>query len=283
MDLKSLLLSVAGVLLLAILLDSSYRYWQQRRLRLKVRLEPVLDSEAVASNSEMVGPTRVLPRDALPLVADPVAPEPLLPEAADVETTAQQDFFAEDVMELPPAQPTQTQEEARYAGTAEAEQVDASASRVQGVDAVIEVDDYIILHVLPESAESFSGEILLRSALAYGLRFGDRSIFHRHEHPSGRGMVLFSMSNAVEPGYFDLASLQETDAYGVTFFLTLPGVQRVQAWELMLDTARRMAHDLGGEVYDQQRMPLSQQLAEHLRRKVQEYERQRLMQQVGMD
>ncbi|NNM51329.1 MAG: cell division protein ZipA [Pseudomonadales bacterium] len=273
MDLRSWLLALVGILTLGVVLDGVLRIWHNRRRQLRMRLEPVPNTSLELSVQEMIGPVRVIDRDNSPSGAGllnmqgEVGDElPLLQGHQD--EPEQQDMFAQEVVLLPPVEPEPEQPV----------HVDVQAKEPPKVVA----DDFIVLHVLPSVTEVFSGEMLLRLALGYGLRFGDMQIFHRHEHPSGRGEVLFSMANAVEPGYFDIDTLTMTDCYGVSFFMTLPGFNSIQTYDLMLDTVRRLAHDLGGVVVDQQRLPLSLQLAEHLRLKVQEFERQRLMRASGV-
>lgn len=141
---------------------------------------------------------------------------------------------------------------------------------------VLDIEQVIALHVVAR-VHSFNGEDLLRCVLSYGLRFGDMSIFHRHEQPSGQGRVLFSMAKAVEPGTFALESMTGEDIPGVTFFLGLPGVNSITAYDIMVDTARRLATELQGDVLDENQQPLTRQLVDHYRERVQEFERRRLM------
>lgn len=141
---------------------------------------------------------------------------------------------------------------------------------------VLDIEQVIALHVVAR-AYPFNGEDLLRCVLSYGLRFGDMSIFHRHEQPSGQGRVLFSMAKAVEPGTFALETMTGDDIPGVSFFLGLPGVNSITAYDIMVDTARRLATELQGDVLDENQQPLTRQLVDHYRERVQEFERRRLM------
>ena len=45
----------------------------------------------------------------------------------------------------------------------------------------------------------------------------------------------------------------------------------------MVDTVKRLATELNGEVLDEQQQVLTRQLIEHYRERVQEFERRRLM------
>lgn len=205
--------------------------------------------------------------EALPLLLTPVATP--LPDAA------QQDMFANDMI-APPPMPDRSRNRAQALyGTPAVEPV--RSVRVPEAKPHVEVQDVIALHVVARD-RPFHGEELLRCILGYGLRFGDMAIFHRHERPTGQGEVLFSMASAVEPGTFDLQAMGGQDIIGVSFFQSLPGVNSIHAYDIMVDTAKRLAVELKGDLLDQQQQPLTRQLVEHYRERVQEFERRRLMQ-----
>jgi cell division protein ZipA len=193
---------------------------------------------------------------------------------------AQQDLFADELIALPPRHPkspakiTTTQKVNDFYGkkVEPIKQVVPESERVPQP----EVQEVIVIYVVA-GRQDFQGEELLRHILSYGLRYGDMSIFHRHEHPTGRGQVYFSMARAVEPGTFDLNTLSNETVSGVTFFMSLPGENSIVAYDLMVDTARRLANDLQGEVLNDQQQSFTRQLAEHYRERIQEFERRRLM------
>lgn len=146
----------------------------------------------------------------------------------------------------------------------------------QSQSRVVEAQDYVIVYVVP-SHVPFDGERLLKCALSYGLRFGEMSMFHRHEHPNGHGEVLFSMARADDVGAFDLEAMTGEYIPGLTLFMALPSQQPALAYDMMIDTARRIAAELHGEVLDQNQNPLNRQLVEHYREDVLEYTRRQLM------
>lgn len=219
-----------------------------------------------------------------PLPAATVAPaatreEPpvlLTPVVTPLPEAEQQDMFA-DQMIAPPPMPGRPRNRAQALyGTVPVEPV-RPVRTLPEERPHVEVQDVIALHVVARQ-RPFNGEDLLRSILGFGLRFGDMSIFHRHERPTGQGKVLFSMAKAVEPGTFDLHAMSGEEIPGVTFFLSLPGVNSIHAYDIMVDTAKRLAIELQGEILDEQQQPLTRQLVEHYRERVQEFERRRLMQ-----
>lgn len=201
------------------------------------------------------------------------------PESGEQE---QPDLFADELIAPPPSRrpvasgavaSTASKVSALYEKPVEpVRPVAASADDRPHVD----VQDVIALHVVAAD-QPFNGEDLLRCVLGYGLRFGEMSIFHRHEQPTGQGRILFSMARAVEPGIFQLETMTGETIPGVSFFLSLPGVNSILAYDIMVDTVRRLATELQGEVLDQQQQVLTRQLVEHYRERVQEFERRRLM------
>jgi cell division protein ZipA len=99
-------------------------------------------------------------------------------------------------------------------------------------------------------------------------------IFHRHESMSGNGDVLFSMANALKPGVFDLDEMDNDRVRAVSFFMGLPGPRHPkQALDLMIAAARKLSHELGGDLKDEQRSVLTAQTIEHYRQRIAEFER----------
>ncbi|WP_439106765.1 cell division protein ZipA [Congregibacter sp.] len=140
--------------------------------------------------------------------------------------------------------------------------------------------EVIILHVMSRSTEGFSGKDILEILLACDLRFGDMNFFHRHEQQAGRGPIQFSVANMLQPGVFDIDNMDGMHTRGLVFFITLPGPQdMIQAFDHMLETARAVARNLGGELLDESRSVLTQQAVEHSRQQIRELERRLLAQQ----
>lgn len=136
------------------------------------------------------------------------------------------------------------------------------------------VSEVVIIHAIAKSGYTFVGRELLALLLQSGLRFGEMNIFHRHEELSGQGEHWFSMANAVEPGVFDIEVMNDGAFQGVSFFLALPGPNRsVAALNAMLEVAQQIAHELNGELKDEQHGALTQQAVEHLKQRVQDFER----------
>ena len=141
------------------------------------------------------------------------------------------------------------------------------------------VEEVFVINVIARDELGFPGSALLQNILESGLRHGEMNIFHRHESMSGNGDVLFSMANALKPGVFDLDEMDSTYVRAVSFFMGLPGPRHPkQALDLMIAAARKLAHELGGDLKDEQRSVLTAQTIEHYRQRIAEYERKRFSQ-----
>jgi cell division protein ZipA len=141
-----------------------------------------------------------------------------------------------------------------------------------------EPQEVLVISVVARDPHGFRGQALLQSILESGLRFGDMDIFHRHESMAGNGEVLFSMANGVKPGTFDLDNIDNFTTRAVSFFLGLPGPRHPkQAFDLMVAAARKLSHELDGELKDEQRSVMTAQTIEHYRQRIVEFERRALM------
>jgi cell division protein ZipA len=139
------------------------------------------------------------------------------------------------------------------------------------------VEEVLVINVIARESDGFKGPALLQNILESGLRFGEMDIFHRHESMAGNGEVLFSMANALKPGTFDLDDIEGFSTRAVSFFLGLPGPRHPkQAFDVMVAAARKLAHELNGELKDDQRSVMTAQTIEHYRQRIVEYERKQL-------
>lgn len=111
-------------------------------------------------------------------------------------------------------------------------------------------DDIVMLHITALPTRPFNGQALLDAVDLVGLEYGDMQIFHHYGVGDMRSeRALFSLANMYEPGNFDLNTIGEESIKGLTLFLCLPTtVDGHIVFELMLNTAQRLADVLGGEV-----------------------------------
>ncbi|WP_076414805.1 cell division protein ZipA [Shewanella sp. UCD-KL12] len=126
-----------------------------------------------------------------------------------------------------------------------------AAPAEQAVEELPEPSDVLVLHVVATDGEVLNGAELLPCLLSLNFKFGDMSIFHRHEDNAGTGKVLFSLANMVKPGVFNPDEMEQFSTEGVVLFMTLPcHGDPLMNFSIMLNSAHQLADDLGGQVLD---------------------------------
>lgn len=260
------LIGILIILILLIVADGVRRMVREHRSRLRIKVDPRFSDapEDEGNNPELPGGGARVVR---PASGESAAGD----QALDAEPGA-----GTDADEAPPVV-METQEQSR---SERAEQQPLFASEEEPAperesradpDEILEV---IVVHVMAPGPDKFDGQALLRQLLEQGLRFGEMNIFHRHEHSNGREELQFSMANALEPGIFDIDTMEEQEFAALSFFLKLPGPGRPrEALDRMLASARKIAQALDGELRDEQHSVLTPQTVEHLHQRVQEFER----------
>jgi cell division protein ZipA len=130
---------------------------------------------------------------------------------------------------------------------------------------------FFILNVMAKQPGSFLGKKLIEVFDELHLYYGEMQIFHRYENNDGSGKPMFSLASAIEPGVFDLATLESYITPGLTlFFSPTTRNHSIAAFELMLRTAKMLASALDGEMRDQSRKPLTLEGIEKYRKDVRE-------------
>ena len=126
----------------------------------------------------------------------------------------------------------------------------------------------VTLRIVGRNKKPFHGDELILSMRGIGLRHGKFGIFHRYDG-NDESRTIFSAASLVEPGSFDLANIKEQQIPGISLFLVLPGpVDGVEAFDLMMATARALAQTLDGELLDESGSSLSIQRERYLREEI---------------
>ena len=135
-------------------------------------------------------------------------------------------------------------------------------------------EEVLVVHVLAREAP-MAGPALVETVTHYGLRYGDMNIFHHYD--AATRQPAFSMASAVEPGTFDLSTLDSFETPGVSFFLQLPGPSApLEAFEAMVQVAKALAERFQGELRDEQRSVMTAQTLDYCRQRIREFQRRQM-------
>ena len=139
-----------------------------------------------------------------------------------------------------------------------------------------EPDRVIRLHVVARDDAPFLAADMVGALRAQGLRFAHHDLFHRFEkdgNPGPHEPPLFSVSDMLKPGTFDLETLADKELSGVSLFMGLPNPgDAVAVFAEMLATGRRLAATFGGLLVDEQGCAVSRQSASHMREDIINYQ-----------
>lgn len=281
-----------GIIVIGGILVDGWRRMRGSRGRLKLKLDRnVANLPDDGDDADLLGPSRVINKH-----QEPSLDEHDLPELSAAPRNARRDEPLAGDLDIDLGEPEVADERLSAAELAVEEPRKQDKPSEKPADKVADkappakpaplqaprdlppVQEVLVINVVARDPGGFKGPALLQSILESGLRFGDMDIFHRHESMAGNGEVLFSMANGVKPGTFNLDEIDHFSTRAVSFFLGLPGPRHPkQAFDLMVAAARKLSHELDGELKDEQRSVMTAQTIEHYRQRIVEFERRALM------
>jgi len=116
---------------------------------------------------------------------------------------------------------------------------------------------------------TFSGEEIAAAAQRHYLVPGDMAIFHRRKVEGAARSAPFSMANAFNPGTFPFDDMVNFSTRGLVLFARLDGATSdLMVFDELVQTARELAEELGGDLLDNARSPLGPDQIKRLRAEV---------------
>ncbi len=134
-------------------------------------------------------------------------------------------------------------------------------------------EEMLVIFVVGKDKQMLPGGAIRTIVEACGMEFGEMGIYHRHEHPNAEGSLQFSMANAIQPGTFDLETMDALETPAVTFFMSMRDpADPLYAYECMLATAETLSRHLDAELLDGDRSVMRPQTKEHYRERIRDFE-----------
>lgn len=148
----------------------------------------------------------------------------------------------------------------------------------QAVNTVQQVDSLVlVMHVLAVKGQLIGGSKIKSAMKALGLGYDETGLFHAYTRAESidsqkHQQSVFSIANAIEPGYFEVDKLDSLRTPGLTLLLQLPGpIDNNAAFDRFYHTGKELAQRLGGVLCDESRNRLTQQTFNHMKDKISEY------------
>ncbi|HEC28254.1 MAG TPA: hypothetical protein ENI65_01515 [Gammaproteobacteria bacterium] len=138
-------------------------------------------------------------------------------------------------------------------------------------------------YLVEKEGNMLNGADIIDALEKVGLRYGDMKIFHYYGVDQQKTTrPVFSVASLVEPGWFDLISINSMTTPGLTLFMNLPGpLGSVAAFDGLLSVISQLKSLLPVTLKDRQHNNVSNQILTHMREEVVEFDRMRAIQGKG--
>lgn len=213
---------------------------------------------------------------------EPETPFPVNPDAvkgveeARSSNTAKAAEQNPNIAKAPPAQKTKLEPSAGlFKKPSAAQNKEPSAEPAESnkeppsTDQPTTPEKFVVINVLA-IGEEFAGQRLLEILVESGMTFGEMDIFHKLD---SAGEPSFSLASAVEPGFFNMSTIDTFSTPGITMFMRVHELSEpLVVLDELLEVAESIAHELGGEIRDETRSVLTPQTVEYCRQSIREFQ-----------
>ena len=137
--------------------------------------------------------------------------------------------------------------------------------------------EIFVINILKQDGKGLMGQDLHHVFNVCDMRHGEMGIFHRFEKANAQGKIQFSVVNAIEPGNFNLNTIENLVTPGISLFMSLPGPDKpMEAFDAMAEVALVFARNFNATLHDDTHSDLTPQTLEHYRNRVREFSRKHL-------
>jgi len=176
-----------------------------------------------------------------------------------------------------PAAPAHTDEPAQAQAELELthDAVQATPPPAPGQRPQVDFERIVSIYLAAKDARTLRGADIAVAAEKVGLTYGHLDIFHRLLDSAPECGPVFSVANLKQPNSFPLDGMATLETPGIVLFLTLPApLPALDAWNMLLPTAQRLAELLDAVLLDEQRSALTRQRIASIRDELREWDRQ---------
>ncbi|NVK36753.1 MAG: hypothetical protein HWE18_02405 [Gammaproteobacteria bacterium] len=139
--------------------------------------------------------------------------------------------------------------------------------------------EIFVINILKQDGQRLMGRDLHHVFNVCDMRHGEMNIFHRFEKANAQGKIQFSVVNAIEPGTFDIHTIDELETPGISLFMSLPGPEKpMEAFDAMAEVALVFSRNFNASLHDDTHSDLTPQTLEHYRQRIREFTRKHLSQ-----
>ncbi len=132
----------------------------------------------------------------------------------------------------------------------------------------------LALNVIVGSGRQLRGSSILKAITSLGFTYGSMGIFHYYPSQRNGTRALFSLANMMEPGSFNLTTMDTLSTPGLTLFTNIVSPEEgMETFSIMLGTAKKLAERLDATVCDERRGTLSKQGIDHIQERILEHQR----------
>lgn len=142
---------------------------------------------------------------------------------------------------------------------------------------LLEIEPLVLVLTIMAKGEDFlEGKLIRRVLDGAGLKCDENGIFQFHM--TGKKDAVFSIVSAVEPGVFDVATIDKYKTPGLSCFCQLPGpLPNKDLFRIMQMKALNIAEKLGAKLCDDRRNLLTEQAITHYNDRITEFDREMVL------